>query len=979
MAKKPFETQSSILRVGGVDLEAGATTIVIPGVTQATNYSVDEVNENDSQSHVFDSIPLVIDRVTYNIYDASGTPNNLATYEVTELDDDGYIDDIIIVDPGSAYTSQQASTNESDNMYAYIGAETYPDMFTTWSSSDWIIIPFNPKMRPGDIENIGGGISLTTETFTGAQENNTFVVPTLQIGDPDNSVGIINATSTDSDRGGYAIVIQGQRGFGTWSTTGWGGDGTSVIINGGVGGESSTNDQGGEGGNIDIQGGVGQNGRDGGDLNLTAGNAKWSGGTNNVYGGHIWLTAGDALSGQGVAANKGYGGDIRLYSGIGNNAGGDILFYTSNNASSYNHTWIFKSDGSTVFPTLTVPISDNANPSGTGQTLKFTDSSQQAIIYGPPSDSSYNNADRIILQGAPGYAGTAGEGGDIYLWAGPGGDTNGDGGDIKIRGGRGYGTGNGGYLNFQAGNTVTGYGGWINLESGSTNTTGQGGDITVTAHSGGQILFQTYAPGYYTTTDWYLKKNGVTLFPNNSIAGEDNQLRIATKHVVDYDFDTTYFESGNGNVNGQSGQDAHSFTCSIRALQNSTYSVTTFTPGTGWAEGDYLTISGTDLGGTSPANDLTLTVDAVGGSGEITTLTPTGAAVGKEWKFDTDGTTYFASGATAAPVSAFYPGAPFSGTIISQASGEVIQVLAQGANASAGFGWVQSPNAPTGGVASITFNNTANSIDMLTGSFDTTTYAWQFGDDGITSIPGEISSAAGTGDVVINASDVGTSTWTFGGNGNLTLPNSGVIGEIANPSGFPGYSIRLQPTGYINSNQQLLVYPTGGQDFNHLHLTSGDLTVTDLYLGNDDQYVKVATDGKIYIGTNNNTKQWTFDSDGSTVFPNGAKLNNGTSLQFATDNGVVASIDLRDTSGRGFYTGSDGYTLRSNGTYNWIFGGDGRTKFPTATAPAHSYGAAGDTAGMVAFDSSYIYYCTANYVDNSTNIWKRVALDATPW
>ena len=52
---------------------------------------------------------------------------------------------------------------------------------------------------------------------------------------------------------------------------------------------------------------------------------------------------------------------------------------------------------------------------------------------------------------------------------------------------------------------------------------------------------------------------------------------------------------------------------------------------------------------------------------------------------------------------------------------------------------------------------------------------------------------------------------------------------------------------------------------------------------------------------------------------------------------------------------------------------------PVTTAPTHSYGSAGDVAGLVAFDNFYIYYCTGNYVNTSTNIWKRVALDATPW
>jgi hypothetical protein len=123
------------------------------------------------------------------------------------------------------------------------------------------------------------------------------------------------------------------------------------------------------------------------------------------------------------------------------------------------YKWDFKGDGAIQFPTLTVPISDNANPSGTGQTLKFSNSYQQAIIYGPSSTADNISAERVIIQGAPGYTGTSGEGGDVYLWAGPGGSTNGNGGDIKVRAGQANGTGEGGYLNFQAGDSSTGTGG----------------------------------------------------------------------------------------------------------------------------------------------------------------------------------------------------------------------------------------------------------------------------------------------------------------------------------------------------------------------------------------------------------------------------------------------------------------------------------------------------------------------------------------
>ena len=48
------------------------------------------------------------------------------------------------------------------------------------------------------------------------------------------------------------------------------------------------------------------------------------------------------------------------------------------------------------------------------------------------------------------------------------------------------------------------------------------------------------------------------------------------------------------------------------------------------------------------------------------------------------------------------------------------------------------------------------------------------------------------------------------------------------------------------------------------------------------------------------------------------------------------------------------------------------------SVPGTSVGASGDTEGMVAFDASYIYYCTASY-DSSSNIWKRVAWSGDTW
>lgn len=47
-------------------------------------------------------------------------------------------------------------------------------------------------------------------------------------------------------------------------------------------------------------------------------------------------------------------------------------------------------------------------------------------------------------------------------------------------------------------------------------------------------------------------------------------------------------------------------------------------------------------------------------------------------------------------------------------------------------------------------------------------------------------------------------------------------------------------------------------------------------------------------------------------------------------------------------------------------------------APTAPEGASGDQAGMVAWDSTYFYVCTADY-DGSSIIWQRIAFDTTPW
>jgi hypothetical protein len=112
-----------------------------------------------------------------------------------------------------------------------------------------------------------------------------------------------------------------------------------------------------------------------------------------------------------------------------------------------------------------------------------------------------------------------------------------------------------------------------------------------------------------------------------------------------------------------------------------------------------------------------------------------------------------------------------------------------------------------------------------------------------------------------------TRNWTFTGYGSLELPEGGTIVEgvvTDNPT------IELTPANPDAESQRLIV--KGGvfgepTDY-HLHLTTGDLAETSIFLGTDDHNVRTTTDGKIQITTlGDNTNIWEFGTDGTLTFP----------------------------------------------------------------------------------------------------------------
>ena len=87
-----------------------------------------------------------------------------------------------------------------------------------------------------------------------------------------------------------------------------------------------------------------------------------------------------------------------------------------------------------------------------------------------------------------------------------------------------------------------------------------------------------------------------------------------------------------------------------------------------------------------------------------------------------------------------------------------------------------------------------------------------------------------------------------------------------------------------------------------------------------------------------------------------------------------ANFDFTDNTLSSTNTNGD-IDLDPNGTGKVVIS-DNALVISTTKTPTTSRGAAGDRKGMIAWDSGYIYVCTANS-DGSTNVWKRASIGGT--
>lgn len=210
----------------------------------------------------------------------------------------------------------------------------------------------------------------------------------------------------------------------------------------------------------------------------------------------------------------------------------------------------------------------------------------------------------------------------------------------------------------------------------------------------------------------------------------------------------------------------------------------------------------------------------------------------------------------------------------------------------------------------------------------------------------------------------------------LTIQSADYVVEVT------GKLFLIPDNNLYNNSQYIVVDPTAP---NHIHLRAGgtiDSSAADLFLGGENNHVKVSDSAENIVirtttvaGEQFYNYDWTFSANGHLATPGEVTLGGQTythsAIIWQSGNGAVINNNNID----------EYFIIATNtdfGTqHNWKFGYNGilslpgnlkfdnntvqTTAYQLVAPPAHSTGTSGDKAGMVAYDSSYYYYCTADF------------------
>lgn len=109
--------------------------------------------------------------------------------------------------------------------------------------------------------------------------------------------------------------------------------------------------------------------------------------------------------------------------------------------------------------------------------------------------------------------------------------------------------------------------------------------------------------------------------------------------------------------------------------------------------------------------------------------------------------------------------------------------------------------------------------------------------------------------------------------------------------------------------------------------------------------------------------------DGSPAVVHYDQIYNGMSLLPTQEGDTYWGISFRELSSE---------VLQLSGYKEEVDASIPTALYRGVSVPSTSIGALGDLLGDYAFDSSYMYYCTADY-DGTTNVWKRVGWSGDTW
>ena len=279
---------------------------------------------------------------------------------------------------------------------------------------------------------------------------------------------------------------------------------------------------------------------------------------------------------------------------------------------------------------------------------------------------------------------------------------------------------------------------------------------------------------------------------------------------------------------------------------------------------------------------------------------------------------------------------------------------------------------------------------------------WAFESDGNLYFPGIGNNRIGESEpglvvssdnnVVLQSNNGGESKeWAFGTDGSITLPNNGVIRvdgnniEVGNLNNF-----NVEAAGVVNiytATDAVTPFQWQFGDNGELAFPDNAGQINSAVSDGPGLQVEANGDFEIKVFDSEDTAIWSFEPSGSISFPDGSvqttAYTGGSTGDITFSGDSVIGTEGRVTFGDAQNTVaivSDQIPVKvqindalGDPDQVWLFGVDGSVTFPDSTVqtsawtkrivavPTSSTGTTGDLQGDLAFNATYMYYCTQNF------------------